>query len=152
MIIPDINLLIYAYDSGSSFHAKASNWWQECLSGNEQVGLAPVVMFGFVRISTSARVFKHPMTPSEASKHVRSWLVQPVAQVLEPRSNHIEQVLDTLDALGTAGNLVTDAQIAALTIEHRATLHTNDTDFLRFSDLKWFNPMTGNSSSRVRRK
>ncbi|GDY21220.1 ribonuclease VapC [Verrucomicrobiota bacterium] len=151
MIVPDINLLLYAYDADSPFHAKATAWWQGCLSGGEPVGLPPVVLFGFLRISTSARVFKNPMTPAEAAQHIRSWLVQPVAQILEPRSDHIEPVLNSLEKLGTAGNLVTDAQIAALAIEHGATLHTNDTDFMRFTGLRWFNPLTGAASAKLRR-
>lgn len=150
MIVPDINLLLYAYDADSPFHAKASAWWQKCLSGSEPVGLPPVVVFGFARISTSARVFKNPMTPAEAAQHVRSWLAQPVLQILEPRSDHIGQVLASLEKLGTAGNLVTDAQIAALAIEHDAALHTNDTDFMRFTGLRWFNPLTGAASSKRR--
>ena len=142
MIVPDVNLLLYAYDSDSAFHAKTAAWWRRCLSGSEPVGLPPVVVFGFLRLSTNARVFKHPMTPAEASQHIRSWLAQPVVQMLEPRSNHIELVLQSLESLGTAGNLVTDAQIAALAIEHEATLHTNDTDFMRFTGLRRFNPLT----------
>ena len=151
MIVPDINLLLYAYDSDSSFHAKAKAWWRECLSGTEPVGLPPVVVFGFIRIGTNARVFKSPMTPAEAAQHVRSWLAQPVAQMLEPRSDHLEQVLQSLEKLGTAGNLVTDAQIAALAIEHHAVLHTNDTDFMRFAGLRWFNPLTGAASAKLRK-
>lgn len=150
MIVPDINLLLYAYDSDSPFHAKATAWWQECLSGSEPVGLPPVVVFGFIRIGTNARAFKNPMTPAEAAQHVRSWLAQPVAQMLEPRSDHLEQVLQSLDRLGTAGNLVTDAQIAALAIEYNAVLHTNDTDFMQFAGLRRFNPMTGPASAKFR--
>jgi toxin-antitoxin system PIN domain toxin len=151
MIVPDINLLLYAYDSDSAFHAKASAWWRSCLSGTEPVGLPPVVVFGFVRIATNGRVFRNPMTPAEASQHVRTWLAQSVAKMLEPRSDHIEQVLQSLEKLGTAGNLVTDAQIAALTMEHDATLHTNDTDFMRFAGLRWFNPLTDATSSKRRK-
>ena len=151
MIIPDINLLLYAYDARSPFHDKAVAWWQECLSGNEQVGLPPVILFGFVRISTNGRVFINPMTPAEASEHVRSWLMQPGVQILEPRIDHIEQVLRSLEKLGTASNLVTDAQIAALTIEHDATLHTNDADFIRFPGLRWVNPLTSAGSSKRRK-
>lgn len=151
MIIPDINLLLYAYDSASPFHAKAAAWWQQCLSGSEPVGLPTVVAFGFVRIGTNARVFRNPMTPAEAAGHVRSWLAQPVVQVLELRAEHLEQVLELLEMLGTADNLVTDAQIAALAIEHGAILHTADADFLRFSGLRWFNPITGVASRRLRK-
>lgn len=151
MIVPDVNLLLYAYDSDSPLHAKASVWWQECLSGTEPVGLPPVVVFGFLRIGTNARAFKNPMTPAEASQHVRSWLAQPVAQILESRSGHVEQVLQSLEKLGTAGNLLTDAQIAVLAVDYDATLHTNDTDFMRFAGLRWFNPLTGAASVKLRK-
>ncbi len=150
MIVPDINLLLYAYDSDSPFHTTAAQWWQKCLSEREPVGLPTVVVFGFLRISTNGRVFKHPMTPVEASQHIRSWLAQPVVQRLDPQSDPIEPVLRSLEKLGTAGNLVTDAQIAAVAIEHDAVLHTNDTDFMRFPDLRWFNPLTGVTSGKPR--
>jgi toxin-antitoxin system PIN domain toxin len=146
MIVPDINLLLYAYDSDSLFHAKASAWWEKQMSGSETVGLPSVVVFGFIRIATNARVFKNPMTPAEATQHIRSWLAQPVTQMLDARDNHLDKVLQSLEQLGTAGNLVTDAQIAALTMENHAVLHTNDTDFMRFTGLRWFNPLTGATS------
>ena len=142
MIVPDINLLIYAYDTSSPFHAAAAAWWTDCLSGEEPVGLAPVVLFGFVRISTLSRVFLHPLTTAEAAGLVRSWLDQPVAQILEPTADHVGQVLHLLEAIGTAGNLVTDAQLASLAIAHDAVLHTSDADFLRFPGLRWINPLT----------
>lgn len=152
MIVPDINLLLYAYDSASPFHSKAAAWWQTCLSGSEPVGLAQVVVFGFMRIVTNGRVFKNPMTPNEAADYVRSWQSQPVVQILEPRADHVGQVLKLLETLGTAGNLVTDAQIAALAIEHAAVLHTADADFLRFRGLRWFNPITGVASRGLARR
>ena len=150
MIVPDINLLLYAYDSSSPYHAKASAWWQDCLSGSETMGLPAVVVFGFLRLSTNPRVFNSPMTPAEASQHVRSWLAQSAVQMLQPGSEHIEQVLKSLEKLGTTGNLVTDAQIAALAGEYDAVLHTNDADFSRFSGLRWFNPLTGAASGKLR--
>ncbi len=146
MIVADINLLLYAYDSRSPFHSKAAAWWQRCLSGAEPIGLAQVVLFGFVRIATNGRVFRNPMTAIEAAEHVRAWQTQPVVQILEPRVDHVAQVLKLLEALGTAGNLVSDAQLAALAIEHGAVLHTADADFLRFRGLRWFNPITGVAS------
>ncbi len=151
MIVPDINLLLYAYDASSPFHTNAVAWWQGCLSGTEPVALAPVVVFGFVRIATSGRVFRNPMTPSEAAEHVRSWQAQPAVQILEPRADHVAQVLKMLETLGAAGNLVTDAQIAALALDHGAVLHTADSDFLRFRGLRWFNPITGVASRGLSR-
>ena len=146
MIVPDVNLLLCAYDASSRLHAATAAWWQACLSGSEPVGLPPVAVFGFIRVGTSARVFEHPMTPKEAADHVRAWLAQPVVEVLEPRADHLERVLTLLESLGTAGNLVTAAQIAALVFEFDAVLHTTDTDFLRFAGLRWLNPLTGIAS------
>ena len=151
MIIPDINLLLYAYDSSSPFNKKAAAWWRRSLSGTEPVGLAAVVIFGFVRIGTNPRVFQSPMTAAAATGHVRSWLVQPVIQVLEAPADHADHVLRLLETLGTAGNLVTDAQIAALALDHGAAVHTADTDFMRFRGLRWFNPISGVASRRLPR-
>lgn len=151
MIIPDINLLLYAYDSDSPFHARAAAWWQKCLSGTEPVGLPPVVVFGFVRIGTSSRAFQNPMTAAEASAHVRSWLAQPAIRIVQPGPDHIGHVLKLLETLGAAANLVTDAQIAALAIDYNAVLHTADADFLRFPGLRWFNPVTGTASRRLQK-
>ncbi len=151
MIVPDINLLLYLYDSDSPFQTKAAAWWQRCLSGIEPVGLAPVVVFGFIRIGSSSRVFRNPLTPAEALGHVSSWLAQPVTQILAPGPDHIQQVLKLIETLGTAGNLVTDAQISALSMEYGAVLHTADTDFLRFPGLRWFNPITGTASRKLRK-
>jgi len=147
MIVPDINLLLYAYDAASPFHAKAAAWWERCLSGREPVGLLPVVVFGFVRMGTNARAFQHPMTPTEAAGHIRSWLEQPPVELLEPGSSHVDEALKLLEGLGTAGNLVTDAQIAAVVLRHDAVLHTTDTDFIRFANLRWLNPISGDGSS-----
>jgi toxin-antitoxin system PIN domain toxin len=143
MIIPDVNLLLYAYDSSSPFHSKASAWWQNCLSGSEPIGIPHVVIFAFMRISTSPRVFQNPMTASEAVGHIRSWLKQPQVQVLETGVKHIELTIQLLEHIGTAGNLVTDAQIAVVAIEYDAVLNTTDTDFVRFPNLRWRNPLTG---------
>lgn len=152
MIIPDINLLVYAYDSSSPFHTGAVAWWEACLSGSEPVGLLHVVTFGFVRIATHPRVFVNPMSPTEATSHVRSWLARPQAEVLSPGPDHLERTFKLLEALGTAGNLVTDAQMAALAMEHDAVIHTADADFTRFPGLHWFNPLTATGSTRSRRR
>ena len=151
MIIPDINLLLYTYDTASPFHAKAAAWWQACLSGTEPVGLPQVVVFGFVRVGTNARVFQDPLTPAEATGHVRKWQEQPVVRLLESSPEHVERVLKLLESLGTAGNLVTDAQLAAIAIEYDAVLHTADADFVRFQNLRWLNPITGIGSKTLHR-
>lgn len=149
MIVPDVNLLPYSYDTNSPFHEASAAWWRACLSGTEPVGLLSLVVFAFVRIGTSARVFDHPMTPREAAGHVRSWLAQPAVQLVQPGSDHIDRVLGLLESLATGGNLVTDAQIAAFVLEHEdAVLHTTDADVLRFRDLPWQNPITGISNPK----
>ena len=152
MIIPDINLLLYAYDSSSPFHAKTAGWWQSCLSGTEPIGLLHVVVFGFVRVATNARAFLNPMTPKEAAGHVRSWIEQPPVRVLDPGPDHIQRTLKLLKTIGAAGNLVSDAQMAALTMDYGGVLHTADADFMRFPGLRWHNPITGTGSSAMRRR
>ena len=152
MIVPDINLLLYAYDSDSPFHGKATAWCQACLSGDDPVIMPEVVAFGFLRVSTNPRAFRHPMTAGEAAAHVRSWLEQPVVRVPESAPDHIERVLGLLTGLGTAGNLVTDAQIAAVALEHDAVVHTTDADFIRFGGLRWLNPLTGAGPTPSRRR
>jgi uncharacterized protein len=142
VIVPDANLLLYAYDSDSPFHERAKAWWQECLSGQEAVGLTHPTLFAFLRISTHAKIYMTPMTLTEAAAHVRSWLARRVSQVLEAPTDHIEKVLGLLEAGGgTAGNLVTDAQIAAFAQSYRAVVHTADRDFLRFPDVRCHFPL-----------
>jgi predicted nucleic acid-binding protein len=92
------------------------------------------------------------MTPVEAAEHVRSWIQQPATQILNAESDHIENVLQLLESLGTAGNLVTDAQIAAIAIDHGAVVHTSDADFTRFPKLHWINPISGVRSRSSRRR
>ena len=143
MIVPDVNLLIYAYDSSSVHHARAAEWWKGCMTRKEEVGLATVVLFGFVRISTHPGIFQNPLTIVEATRRVESWLARPQVRILDPSPHHVAEVLVLLEKSGAAGKLTTDAQIAALTQQEKAILHSNDTDFLRFPGLRWHNPLTG---------
>lgn len=136
VIVPDANLLLYAYDAESPFHAAAHEWWAGCLSGREPVGLTHAVLFAFLRVSTSARIYEHPLTLNEASDHLRRWLDRAVTRMLVPEDGHAERVLELLQAAGSAGgNLVTDAQIAALALAYKAEVHTADRDFERFPGL-----------------
>ncbi len=151
MIVPDLNLLVYAYDASSTHHQAAAEWWSAALSGSEAVLLPSVVALGFVRLVTHARVFEHPMTVSEAVGHVRAWLGQPCVLVPDVGAAEVELVLSLLEELGMAGNLVTDAQLAATALRHQAVLYTADADFLRFQRLRWHNPLTG-ASSRGRQR
>lgn len=143
MCIPDVNLLVYAYNSDAPEHRAAKRWWEQTLSSDHLVGLPWSVLLGFIRIMTSRRVLVNPMTPSEAIAHIRSWLEQPQTQLIHPGGRH----LDLLDSLSekarTTGELTMDLHLAALAIEHQAELHSNDSDFRRFPGLRWRNPLSG---------
>jgi uncharacterized protein len=142
VIIPDANLLLYAYDGDSPFHERAKSWWQECLSGQEAIGLTHPTLFAFLRISTNVKIYTNPMTLTEAAGHLRSWLERRVSQLLAAPAKHAEQVIGLLEAAGgVAGNLVTDAQIAAFAQSYRAVVHTADRDFLRFPEVRCHFPL-----------
>lgn len=142
MIVPDANLLLYACDTTSPFHERARKWWQECLSGEEAVGLAHPTLFAFLRISTNPRIFTNPLTLAASATHIRSWLARRVCQILQASADHTARAIDLLQAAGgTAGNLVTDAQIGALALAYRAVVHTADRDFLRFPGVRCHFPL-----------
>lgn len=142
MIVPDANLLLYAYDTTCRLHERARQWWEACLSGTESVGLTHPTVFAFVRMTTNPRMFVNPMTLHEASSCVKSWVARRITQVLQADADHVERVLFLLAAAASAGsNLVTDAQIAALALAHRAIVHTADRDFLRFPHLTCHYPL-----------
>jgi toxin-antitoxin system PIN domain toxin len=141
MILPDANLLLYAYDSASPFHRPAARWWSALLSAPEPVGLCPVVAFAFLRLATHPRVFARPMEVADASRIIASWLARPNVRLLAPGPGHVAHVCRLLAHAGTGANLVTDAQLAALALEHSATIHTADTDFARFPGVDWKNPL-----------
>lgn len=141
MIIPDINLLLYSEITSFPEHAAARRWWETTLGGSEEVGLASPTVFGFVRIATNPRILEPPLGVDDALDRVQTWLAQPNVRVLVPGPRHLEIAFGLLRAIGTAGNLTTDAQLAAFAIENGATLHSNDLDFGRFGGLLWMNPL-----------
>ncbi len=141
MIVPDVNLLVHAYNSDSKLHAPARAWWEGLLNGKRPVGLAWVAVLGFIRIASHRQILGHPMPVAVACGHARAWLGQPYVGVLDPGDRHAETLFGLLESLGTAGNLTTDAHLAALAIEHQAELHSTDADFARFPGLRWSNPL-----------
>lgn len=143
MILPDLNLLLYALDSSSPDHAAARGWLEDVLSGAETVALAWPVLLGFLRLSTRSSVFRSPLTADEALDVVDGWLAQPVVTVVHPGPRHAALLRELLAPLGSAGNLVADAHLAALAREHGATVHTRDADFRRFAGVRWHDPITG---------
>jgi hypothetical protein len=141
VIVPDINLLVYAYNTDAPDHQRARVWWEAVLSSSRPVGLPWATMLGYLRLMTNRRVVIEPFSPSEAIGHVRSWLERPQASVLVPGPRHLD-LLDDLMAAGKAtGELTTDVHLAALTIEHQAELCSNDANFARFPGLRWSNPL-----------
>ena len=141
MIVPDVNLLVHAYNSESPRHAAARAWWERLLNGTKPVGLPWTVILGFIRLTTNRQIVAHPLTATAACAHARAWLGQPYVNIAHPGDRHAEILFGLLERLGTAGNLTTDAHVAAVAIEHQAELHSTDTDFARFAGLRWTNPL-----------
>ena len=131
MIIPDVNLLLYANISTFAQHKAARRWWEAALNGTDEVGLAAPAVYGFIRIATNPRIFENPLAVSEAVSRAERWLGRRIARFLLPGPRHLELAFGLLRELGAAGNLTTDAQLAALALEYQAELHSNDTDFGR---------------------
>jgi toxin-antitoxin system PIN domain toxin len=141
MIVPDVNLLVYAYDSTAPAHRKARRWWETVLSGHEPVGLPWVVVLAFVRLVTHPTLSDNPMTVSKAREHVESWLACDHVRLLPAGAETFNRFFDLLAAVGTGGNLCTDALIAALAEEHGGQVYTNDVDFARFPGVVCKNPL-----------
>jgi toxin-antitoxin system PIN domain toxin len=146
MICPDVNLLLYAVDTGSPHHVEAKRWWMGALSSSATVALTHVVVIGFVRLATHARVFERPLTLDEAFGLVDSWLAMPNVRWVSPGGQHWELLKQNLRDAGTAGNLTTDAHIAAVAAEFGLIVHSNDADFGRFAGIKWVNPLASRKS------
>lgn len=141
MILPDANLLLYSCDESSPFHAKAAAWFERIMNGTQSVILLPPVIFAFVRISTHPRIFTEPLSVSEASSHVRSWLSRRQVRLHDMLPDDVETALGQLESAGTAGKLTTDAQIAAVALRLDAKVHTADLDFGRFAGVRFSNPL-----------
>lgn len=142
MIVPDINLLIYAYNDGATQHVAARDWWEELLRGEEHVGIAWAVSIGFIRLMSNDLVVRSPLTPSDAANRTIDWFRCPHVHPLNPGDQHLEYFQRNLATLGSGRNLITDAHLAALAMENDAVLHTNDLDFVRFTGLRWHNPIS----------
>lgn len=141
MILVDANILLYAEDALSSFHQQARKWWDDQLSRSEPVCLCWTVLSAFIRIGTNPRVFEQPLSLEQALARIQSWIDQPCTRVIRPTEQHWTTFRQLLNDAQAVANLVTDAHIAALAIEHGCTLASTDADFLRFPRLKWINPL-----------
>ncbi|MDD7811804.1 type II toxin-antitoxin system VapC family toxin [Mycobacterium sp. CSUR Q5927] len=137
----DANLLIYAVDENSPMHQAAVSWLTRQLNGSRRVGLPWQSTGAFLRIVTHPRVFPRPLSPATAYNRVTDWLSTPVAWIPQPGPEYHRILGRLLDNTSVGGNLIPDAMLAALAIEHGVTLYSADTDFGRFTDLRWENPL-----------
>ena len=142
MKLVDTNVLLYAVNRDARRHASARDWLDEALSGGARVAFCWVVLLAFLRLSTNGRIFEEPLSVSEAIAQAEDWLAQPSAVVVEPTARHLSIVQQLLAPLEVGGNLVNDAHLAALAIEHRCAVVSYDTDFLRFRGVKMETPTT----------
>lgn len=143
MILVDANLVLYAEDSRGANYEAARAWWHRQLSGTETVGLSWIVLMAFIRIGTHPRAYQQPHTLPEAIAAVQSWFDQPCVRLIVPTDQHWAIFQKMLTEGKATANLVSDAHLAALAVEHECTLCTTDLDFARFPGLKWKNPLAG---------
>jgi toxin-antitoxin system PIN domain toxin len=141
MIVPDVNLLVYAYDETSPHHAKAKAWWVDLLSGDEPVGIPWVVVLAFTRLMTHPSVCSNPLSAQAVRRRVEHWLAQEQVRLLVPTESTLVRFFDLLEEARQGGNLATDSLIAAHALEHAAVVHTADFDFGRFHGLRVLKPL-----------
>ncbi len=141
MILPDVNILIYAYNKATPQHSASKAWWEAALLGSEIVALPPEVLFGFVRIYSNPRLGSASTSLTDARSRVEGWLRLPHVRLLSPDTDLFATTMDLCKAAGIRGSRISDAVLAAYAITHRATLYSDDTDFARFPGLDWKNPL-----------
>jgi uncharacterized protein len=141
MIIVDVNLLLYAVNRDSPLHSKAKVWFESAMAGREEIGFAWIVILAFLRLTTKPALFLNPLSPDAAFAIVAEWLDQPLVTVVQAGPRHMEILRKLILSFGTAGNLTSDAHLAALALEHRAQVCSCDHDFARFQGLDWKDPI-----------
>jgi len=135
MKLPDGNVLLNAYNAASSDHEEADHWLEDALSSSESIGFAHTSLLAFLRIGTNPRLFPRPLEVSRALDHVDSWLATPAATIVEPGAGYIVRLRELLEAAGTAGDLTTNAHLAAIALERGASVVSFDADFHKFDGL-----------------
>lgn len=141
MLLPDVNVVVHAYNRDSPWHDAARRWWEAALSSTRPVALPWAVVTGYVRLMTHARVVRSPISIAAAERDVRAWLARPQVVLVQPTERHADLLFGFLERLGTAGNLTTDAHLAALAVEHNAEVASTDADFARFPGVRFSNPL-----------
>lgn len=150
MKLVDANVLIYAVNEDALHHRTAGRWLDDALSGDATVAFAWIAVLAFVRLSTKVGLFPQPLSIQGAMDRVDAWLDNPAAVVIEPTARHPGLVRELLVGIGTGGNLVNDAHLAALAIEHRGQIVSYDNDFSRFEGVTWERPPADLAEERDR--
>jgi toxin-antitoxin system PIN domain toxin len=140
MKVVDANVLVYAVNEDAVHHQQAREWLDRSLAGASGVGFSWLVMMAFLRLTTHPSIFGNPLTAAAAVAQLEAWMAQPAAHILEPTSRHLLLMAELLSEVGRGGNLVNDAHLAALAVEHRATIVSFDNDFDRFGVVRWEHP------------
>jgi len=140
-VLVDANILLYAVDEASPFHQRARTWLSDQLNGPRRVGFPWHSLVAFVRISTHERASAHPLTPGHAADFIEDWLEPEIAWIPREGAGHARILADLITRYQLRGNIVSDAHLAALAIEHGLEVCLNDSDFARFSEVRWINPV-----------
>lgn len=140
MKLVDANVLVYAFNADAERHKEAKAWLDQALSGAASVGFAWAPLLAFTRLVSRAGLFPRPVSGDTAMEQVQEWLAQPSAEVVHPTERHPFVLAELLATVGHGGNLVNDAHLAALAIEHRAQVVSYDSDFDRFPGVRWHRP------------
>jgi len=140
-VLVDANILIYAVDASSPYHPRARTWLQDALNGHRRVGIPWQSYWAFLRIATNPRAFVNPLAPAEAWRLIEAWLDAPATWLPEPGPSHRVILHRLITDAAVHGPLVSDAVLAALCIEHGLAIVSNDSDFARFREVRWVNPL-----------
>lgn len=141
MRIIDLNVLLYAVNSDAAQHGVVRAWWESALNDEETVGLAWIVLLGFLRLTTNPRVFARPLSSDAAIDKLDTWLSRENVRLVREKDDHWDTLKALIGSSGVAGNLTSDAHLAALALSHDAALVSCDADFSRFKGLRWENPL-----------
>ena len=148
MILVDANLLVYAVNRDAFHHESSRDWLQQTLGGTVHVGLPWICILAFLRVTTNPSIFPSPLRTDQATGYIESWLAQPFVDAVVPGEQHWPVLHNLLRTTGSAGNLTSDAHVAALAIEQGATIFSADHDFKRFPGIRHVNPLEPGGSRR----
>lgn len=140
-MLVDANILLYAAHASAPEHARAAAWLETRLNGERRVGLPWESLTAFLRIATHPRAFARPLRPDEAWGLVSDWLAAPMAWVPQPTDSHADVLGALVHRYHLSGRLIPDGHLAALAIQHGLEVCSADTDFARFTEIRWVNPL-----------